>query len=224
MPIIFWFLPLIILNIGWYFHNWIDNKWIKRERKEQARQAVEQLAITSDFSYCFGKIGGDYYQKLKEGSEKYSNETNKESFKKYLEEQDRDIFRKPFTKYELFVFQIPSKSRKPALFYTNQKNIIGKRALELIFEFFVRVNFQDTIYSKSSDSKKASDFAKNILGGECDPVIKAETQRGKASFSLYTFKSNRFYWDYYKNEKTGDITGFFLIADNNNDAEISGKL
>ena len=224
LPVIFCFLPLIIINFGWYFLTYIiDNRWKQVERKEQAKQEVEQLSVTSDFSYCFGKLGGDFYQQLKSGSEIYSNETNKDTIKKYLENQDKKIFGKPFTNYELFVFNISNKTKKTQIIYTNQNSIIGKRALELIFEYFVKINSKDKSYSEI-DKKKAADFAKNVLGGECNPAIIAETQRGKASFSLYKFKTNRFYWDYYKNDKTEDTVGFFLIADNNIEAEISSKL
>ena len=61
LPIILWLFPLFLLNIGWYFFNFIDNRWITNEWIEKSKQEVELLAESSDLPYCIGKIYGSFF-------------------------------------------------------------------------------------------------------------------------------------------------------------------
>lgn len=227
VPIILWLFPLLLLNIGWYFFYQIDRRWEEQERTELAKQEAEGLAAGSEFSYRFALMGDNFRKKLESSVESlYGSEhkgNHKENFLKYIKSNAEHIFRAPFPQYELFVFQVSSEKNKSEVIYSNMDNVIGKRALAITFEFFAKVNSSDSSYSEES-RKASSAVAKSVLGGECDPEIIGVTQKGKASFTFYKLKANRFVWDYFKNEKTGDIFGYFIFVDNDSNTDLAGRL
>ena len=65
LPIILWLFPLLLLNIGWYFFDYIDHRWVENEWADKAKQDAEFLAASSDLSYCMGKISGSFIEDLK---------------------------------------------------------------------------------------------------------------------------------------------------------------
>ena len=182
-PIILWLFPLILINLGWYSITLNDYRWEENERIEQAKQEVEKLAASSDFSYCFSKIAGNFFNILKAGSDIYTEEKQSELLIKHLNKHANYLFSNQFPEHELFVFQIP-KNQRTKIIYTNQKDIKGKRALELSFEYLSKINSLDKNYS-DLDKKKGADITRNLWGGQCDPCAIAETQKGKSTYSLY---------------------------------------
>ena len=223
LPIVLWLFPLLLINIGWYVFTYIDFRWIESEWVEQSKQEAELLAASSDFSYCMGNLAGSFFDDLKSGVESFPDEYQKNSFIKYLTSRAEYKFRKPFPDYSLMIFKMPLKTKKAELMFTNVANLTGKRALSISFEYLVRTNLLEKDYT-GADEKAGSSITKTFLGGECEPSVVAETQRGKVSYSLYKFKSHYFLWDYFENEKTGAIYGFFILTENNKNADICAKL
>ena len=221
LPIILWLFPLVLLNVGIFFFNEIDRKWAEEEETDLARQEVESLASNSEFSYCFSKVAGEFCDELKEGARSFLAINRQNLFLSYLKSRAEYKFREPFPEHELYVFQISEK--KTDLIFTNNTKVRNKRALSLAFEYLTKVNSHDSAYSEEN-RKKGKDITKNIWGGESDPEIIAETQRGKASYSFYKLAPSRFFWDYFVEEKTNNIFGFFLIVNNNTDTENAAKL
>lgn len=217
LPILLWLFPLVLINLGWYSINLIDRRWEESDRQEQAQQEVESLAASSEFSYCFAKTAGDFLEKLKDIVRNNNNNQINEDIKL----NSQIVFRYPFPEYRLFVFKISNKDNKPNLIFKNQIDFQGKRAYELAFEFFVKVNLLDKKYNNELRNKGSS-FVKTILGGACNPLVIAETQNGKTSFSFYKHKSNYFFWNYFINDK--DIYGIFLFTENSIKAETSSRL
>ncbi len=223
LPIVLWVFPLLLLNIGWIFFNRIDYKWEEQERIEQAKQDVESLAANSEFSYCVGTLAGNFCEDLKAGAKSFPGEKNKNNFLTYVKNRASMKFRDPFPSHDLFVFQMPCKTNKPEIIFTNAENIKSKRAFGIAFEFLVRLNSEDPTYS-DANKKKGADITKTIWGGEAEPDVIAETQRGKASFSFYKHIPNWFLWDYFKDEETDNVFGYFLIVDNNKATEAAARL
>ena len=223
LPIILWLFPLFLLNIGWYSFSYIDYRWVKNEWNEQSQREAESLAATSDFSYSMGKMSGEFFNILKKEVESFGNNNSQKELLTNIASQANKVFRKPFPEHNLFVFKIPSKKNKAELIFSNVENLIGKRAIGVAFEYFVKIHLLDKTYSEN-DKKIGSSMAKKFLGSNCKPSVMAETQRSKVSYSIYNNKPHYFLWDYLKEEKTGDIYGFFLTIENNVDAEIGSKL
>ena len=223
LPIILWLFPLLLLNIGWYFFAYIDHRWVENEWIDKAKQKAEFLAASSDLPYCIGKISGSFIEDLKSRVETFEGLNHKANLSELITNLATYKFRKPFPEHKLFVFKIPADKNKAELLYSSVENIIGKRALGNTFDFFVRLNSLDKTYSEN-DKKVGSSMARKFLGFECDPSVLAETQRGKVSYSLYDYKPHYFIWDYFKNNKSGDIYGLFLLIENNVDSEIGSKL
>ena len=184
--IVFLLFPLFLLNIGWYFLNYIESIWQENIRNEQARQEVEALAASSDFSYCFASISGNFFEELQTGINSYPLQSQKLSLSKYIEQRSKYKFREPFPEYELFVFRISEKNESE-ITYSNVKNFIGKRALILAFEFLAKVNLEDDSYSDTY-RKKGSSIFKSIFESECEPNVIAESQRAKTSYITYNHK------------------------------------
>ena len=223
LPIILWLFPLLLLNIGWYFFDYIDHRWEENEWADKAKQDAEFLAASSYLPYCMGKISGSFIENLKSRVETFEGLNHKANLSELITNLAVYKFRKPFPEHKLFVFKIPADKNKAELIFSSVEHNFGKRAFGNTFEFFVRVNNFDKTYSES-DKKVGSSMAKKFLGFECEPSIVAETQRGKVSYSLYNCKPHYFIWDYFKNNKSGDIYGIFLLIENNVDSEIGSKL
>ena len=223
LPIILWLFPLLLLNLGWYVFSYIDNRWDENKWEDQSKQDAELLSASSDFEYCVGRITGRFLDDLKAGVETFPEIYQKEKLKNHIDSRAKENFKAPFPEHSLFVFQLPVQTNKPELIYTNKDNVVGRTGLAKAFEYLVRVNMPDSTYldpAKSSGAKMTNSF----LGGESDPSVMALSQRGKVSYSLYQYKPHYFIWDYIKNEKSGNIYGFFILIENTKEANIACRL
>ena len=223
LPIILWLFPLLLLNLGWYVFTDIDYRSKENEWIEQSKQDAEFLSASSDFNYWVGKISGRFLEDLKSGAETFSEINQKERLKNYINSRANDKFKAPFPEHTLFVFKLSDQTKKTELFYSNTENIVSRTALAKSFEYLVRVNSRDTSYSKEAE-KSGATITNNFLGGESDPSVMAETQRGKLSYSIYQYKPHYFIWDYFNNKKSGDLYGFFLLIENTKKIDIAGRL
>ena len=137
--IVLWLFPLLLLNVGWLFLDYINSIWQINITNEQAKQEVEALAAKSDFSYRFALLSGSFFDDLKTGLES-TKELNNNSLVDYIKKRANYQFRAPFPSHELFVFQLSNNNKPANIIYTNVKNITGKRAWGLVFEFLTKVN------------------------------------------------------------------------------------
>ena len=223
LPIVLWLFPLLLLNIGWWVFSYIDYRWIKTDWIEQSNQDAELLSASSDFNYCVGKISGNFFTDLKSGIESFSGVNQKEQLNKYIGSRANYIFRYPFPKHNLFVFKLLSNNKKTELIYSNTDKIISRAALSKTFEYLVRINNQDDTFSDEAKNSGAK-ITNNFLGGETDPSVMAETQRGKVSYSIYQYRPHFFIWDYILDKKSGDMFGFFLLIENSKETDAAGRL
>ena len=223
LPIILWLFPLLLLNLGWYVFTNIDYRSAENEWIEQSKQDVEFLSASSDFNYCVGKITGDFLVYLKSGANTFPEINQKGRLKNYIKSLANDKFKAPFPEHTLFIFKYSAQTKKSELIYSNIENIISRIGLAKSFEYLVRVYSQDTSYSKEA-KKSGATITNNFLGGESDPSVMAETQKGKLSYSIYQYKPHYFIWDYIENEKYGDIYGFFLLIENTKKTDVAGRL
>ena len=236
LPIVLWLLPLILLNFGWYFLNYIDTHWEEQKRIAQSEQEVEDLAYKANFENCFEQLAKDFYNNLKSLVKTYPQEKQRKRLLEFVSKKAEKIFKAPFPKHELLVFHFPKINKenhgKPKIIFNNNQNIKNKKALEITFEYLVKVNIANSNYNYNnyeSEKEKGAIIAKNVFGGECDPEVIAETQCGKASYAFYNLESNRIYWNYFENqsnanESNGDIYGFLLIVNNSDELEKDSKL
>lgn len=226
-PIILWLFPLLLINLGWYFINYIDTRYENKIKQEQLQLEVEDLASNSDFSNSFSKLAYSFYCDLKSGIDTFVGEQNNNKLIEYLSKRADRIFRKPFPEHELYTFHLTDNRKKSKIIYKNSESVKNKRALEIAFQYLIRVKEEDKNYTES-ERKNAAVITKSVFGGECDPQVIAETQCGKASYAFYKLKSNRFIWDYYikfnKITSQEEIFGYFLIVDNEDGIETSSKL
>ena len=220
--IVLWLFPLLLINLGWFTLNYIDSIWQKPIRDEQSRQEVEALAASSDFTYCFASISGSFYDDLKSGIESFK-QPNNSSLETFIKNRADYRFRAPFPSHELYVFQQSKDSNSANIIYSNVKNITGKRAWGIAFEYLTKVNIEDNSYTEDK-KKKGISVLRSLFGEGCEPNIIAETQRGKASYISYKRKSNLFYWDYYKDNETKNLFGFIILLKNESSNDNIGKL
>ena len=206
LPIVLWLFPLLLLNIGWWFFSYIDYRWIETDWIEQSNQDAELLSASSDFNYCVGKISSSFFADLKSGIESFSGVNQKEQLNKYIGSRANYIFRYPFPKHNLFVFKLLASNNKTELIYSNTDKIISKTALLKSFEYLVRENKLDNTFFGEAKNSGAK-ITNNFLGGETDPSVMAESQRGKVSYSIYQYKPHFFIWDYIQHKKSGDTFG-----------------
>ena len=223
LPIVLWLFPLLLLNIGWWFFSYIDYRWIETDWIEQSNQDAELLSASSDFNYCVGKISSSFFADLKSGIESFSGVNQKEQLNKYIGSRANYIFRYPFPKHNLFVFKLLASNNKTELIYSNTDKIISKTALLKSFEYLVRENKLDNTFFGEAKNSGAK-ITNNFLGGETDPSVMAESQRGKVSYSIYQYKPHFFIWDYIQHKKSGDTFGFFLLIENSKEADAAGRL
>ena len=223
LPIVLCFFPVLLLNIGWYFFSYyIDYRWIETEWIEQSKQDAELLSASSDLNYCVGRVSGDFFKDLKSGLTSFIGVNKKERLINYIKSRADNRFKPPFPNHTLFVFRL-SSDNKPELIYSNTKDIMGKAALGKAFEYLVRVNSLDQTYSEAA-KKSGATMTNRFLGGESDPSVMAETQRGKFSYSLYRSIPHFFIWDYIEEDKSNEKYGFFLLIENTKETEVSGRL
>lgn len=220
--IVIWLFPLLLLNVGWLFLDYINSIWQINITNEQAKQEVEALAAKSDFSYRFALLSCSFFDDLKTGLES-TKELNNNFLIDYIKKRANYQFRAPFPSHELFVFQLSNNNKPANIIYTNVKNITGKRAWGLVFEFLTKVNIEDNSYTET-DKKKGISVFKSIFGENSEPNIIAETQRAKPTYISYKHKSNLLYWDYYRDNKTNDLFGFIILLKNENSNENVGRL
>ncbi|MEW6710827.1 MAG: hypothetical protein AB1403_13460, partial [Candidatus Riflebacteria bacterium] len=192
LPIILLLMPLLAINIGFYFLAEIDLYWRNTEQSDQANQEIEGISSASDFAYQFSKTCGQYSSILKSAVE---GELKGENLKKHLLDRSRKVFRAPFPEKDLFVFEIPENSGKCELILVDSKKVIQRRVLERVFDYLVKLNRNDEIpdYLAKTNEK----LLKTVLGAESSGDIIANSQRARTSYALYKVEPNWLNWDFF---------------------------
>ena len=222
-PILLWLFPLLLLNIGWYFFVSIDRRWDEQERIDIANKETEALASKSDFSYCFASISGRFCETLKSDTELFGEPSKESILVTYIKNRADNIFKSPFPEHNLIVFRIDTKGEhQPKIIFSNEQEINKNDDWAYVFEYLVKTNLGDSSYR---DEKKAKgrELSKSVFGESLDPSIFAEGQRSKATLAFYKNKSSRFLWDYFKDNNTEDIFGFFVFVDNSLNIDSAGR-
>ena len=222
-PIILWFFPLLLLNLGWRFFVSIDRRWEEKERIEIANKETETLAANSDFSYCFATISSRFCEVFKSDSELFGDASQEGALVSYIKSRAENTFKSPFPKNTLVAFRLSSLQGKPRIIYSNDQTTTDKQYLADTFEYLVKVNLNDSSYT-NEERKAGAEIAKQVFGENIEASIFAESQRSKSSLAYYEKKSSHFLWDYFKNENTNDYFGFFVFIDTDLDTKTAGRL
>ena len=222
-PILLWLFPLLLLNIGWYFFVSIDRRWDEQERIEIANKETEALASKSDFSYCFASISGRFCETLKSDTELFGEPSKESILVTYIKNRADNIFKSPFPEHNLIVFRIDASGKSsPKIIYSNDQDIDKHDDLAYVFEYLVRTNSGDSSYTEEK-RLKGIELSKSLFGESIDPSIFAEGQRSKATLAFYKDKSSRFIWDYFKDNNTEAVFGFFVFVDNSLNIDSAGR-
>ena len=222
-PIILWLFPLFLLNIGWKFYVSIDRRWEEQERVEIADRETESLAINSDFSYCFVSAAGKFCDVFKSDVELFGEISQEGALVSYIKSRSDNIFKSPFPNKSLIVFRLTSNNEQTRIIYTNDDNSIETNNLSDIFEYLVKINQNDLAFSEEK-KRKGAEISKQIFGNNLDASIYANSQRSKSSLAYYNNKSFSFLWDYFYDNATNDIFGFFIFVDNAVNTDTVGRL
>lgn len=205
-PILLWLVPLLALNLGFFFISEIDLYWREIEQSDMANQEVEGISAASDFSYQFSNVCGQFGQALKAATDANFSDQN---FSSFIKERADKIFRPPFPQKELFVFAQPETSGNTDLIYFDGNKIISRRAMSRIFEYLVQLNRNENIpdYLKKQNEKLLT----KTLGEESNGPTIAISQRAVTSYALYQSAPNWMFWDYIKVPGKGTF-GFLVLA------------
>jgi class 3 adenylate cyclase/cytochrome c-type biogenesis protein CcmH/NrfF len=212
LPILLWLVPLIAINIGFYFLASIELHWQQAEQKELANQEIESLALSANFSYQFARKAEDFrksFQSL------LGTEMSAASFKKNLRKRAEKIFRWPFPERELFVFKLADNDKSARMLMQVTDQGFSKTAFSRTFKHLVDISRnEEQSYAKFQQNEK---LLKQLLGGAANSENLAISHRGKTSYAIFRRHPHFFIWDYFTIQ--GDaIYGYMLLSpvtDNN---------
>jgi hypothetical protein len=203
--ILFFIIPLIAINLGYYFFADINDRF---ERKNQERQAVheaELLGVEADFSNQFSLLFSKFLDVLKNYSKIDVIKTK--SLINILDQNVNKIFEAPFPKYSLFVFKIDPNSHHSLMLYSKGDIKGGKKGLSLTFDYLFK-----TSQNKNDKNDKNETFARNLLGHYTKIEAIAKQLRGMPVNINYNNNFSLFIWDYFI-DKNKNVYGSFLICD-----------
>ena len=215
--ILFFIIPLIAINLGYYFFADINDRF---ERKNQERQAVheaELLGVEADFSNQFSLLFSKFLDVLKSYSKIDVIKTK--SLINILDQNVNKIFESPFPKYSLYVFKIDSNSHHSLMLYSKGDIKGGKKGLSLAFDYLF-----ETSQNRNDKNDKNETFARNLLGHYTKIEAIAKQLRGMPVNINYNNNFSLFIWDYFI-DKNKNVYGSFLICDElENQAEHGRRL
>ena len=216
-PIILWLFPLLLLNIGWKFSNFIYQRWLEQERIEKANQEVESLSSNSDFTYYFASTARNFNNILKSNVELFVNPNQENILVTYIKNNSEHLFKSPFPNSEITVFKTDNNFNNTNILYTNNENA---NSLNNIFESFVKIDSNNTEEQEST----TDEAAKSVFTDKTTYSILAKSQRGKVSFVTFNSKPHYFIWDYFNHKDSGNSFGFFIFVENNEQTKNASKL
>ena len=207
LPILLWLVPLLSLNIGFYFLAEIDLYWKNAEQATMAAQETEGIASAADFSYQFAKTCGNFSNIMHSAIEAGLSE---KQLITHLQDRAKKVFRSPFPEKELYVFEIPEETQKCKLLMFDAKRTVSRRAFERIFDYLVKLNLgteMPDFIKKQNEKLLTTKFR-----GENTGSMLAHSQRAKTSNALYEKSPHWLNWDYFKIPGKG-IYGHIVLSE-----------
>lgn len=192
LPILLWLIPLFALNFGFYFLSGIDLHWREIEQTDKANQEIEALSASSDFSYQFSRICGQFRQTFQSAVDA---ELSASQLKRFLKDRAGKIFRYPFPEKDLMIFQIPEKSKRVEMLLFDGDKIISRRAFSRVFEYLVSLNRKDE--QPDFVKKQNEKLLNSLLGPESSGSVMAVSQRARTTYAFYNTFPHWFIWDYF---------------------------
>ena len=217
LSILLFLIPIICLNISYYFISIIKIDWAKKEQEKNALLEAETLASESNFANLFASNFFKIFDLFKKDAD--SGVINTDIFAKKFNNNVDNILSKPFPqKYSLYLFKIASGTQRTELLFLRGENKTGNRALCKAIEQLYYVN---TDYEQKDEAiTKNSTFLKNILGEFTDINIIAKEMRGLPTQTNGIHSYSWFIWDYIVDD-SGIYAGIF-ICDQTEDWELAG--
>ncbi len=217
LPVILWVLPVLAINLGFFFLSKIDLHWKTVRQEETAQQELEALTAGGEFSYQLANRAGKFMNELAKSSESLEPK----HLLNRLESRRRAIFRAPFPKSKFFVFKIDEQSKKTSLLIEDSPKKYGRRTLGRIFKYLVDLNLDNP--DAQSGKKQNEKLLSNILGRGTTGLILAMSQRGRTTFVVNEKVPHYFFWDFRKVEGKG-VFGTFILVENTQECDIASKL
>ena len=207
--ILLWVFPLLLLNIGWFFSDFIDHRWKEQERIYNANQDVEKLSAKSDISYCFSSVASNFKNRLKSDTEVFGDNSQEKVLISHIGNNVANTFKPPFPKYDIAVFKLEKTTNNPKILFSNSEDNSKNDVLKSLFRLLV-----ETKSDSLEENEELLNNTSNISENDIKSFINAKNQRGKASNIFYKLKSCWFLWDYFTNENTENLYGFFIFFEN----------
>ena len=109
-------IPLISLDLSFYFLSKIDEEWAIKEQEKKAIQEAETLSSEADFGLQLESHFGNFFEVIKKEKESNIEKNSLES--EDIEKSVNKVFSNPFPEYSIYVFKTSiNKSRTDLLFY-----------------------------------------------------------------------------------------------------------
>lgn len=218
LPIILWLVPLLAINLGFIFLSEIDLHWREIEQSDFATQEVEGISATSDFSYQFSNICGQFGQSIKSGLEADLQGGRLEDF---LLTRSGKIFRHPFPEKKLLVFRIPEKGKNSELVLVDGTHIKSKRAFVKVFEYLVALSLKEPI--PDFVQKPSERLLTKLLGAESNGSMMAFSQRAKTTYAIFEDAPHWLYWDFFSVPGKGTF-GYMVLSKTSDNNRFEGML
>lgn len=202
MRMCMFFLPLLVLNVGYNTLESINTHWLEIEQQENAQQKLELLANSSNTSYQIAKHLIEYETIIHDLSD-YDHEILINQLKNHYS----NIFTEDFPKHKLYTFK--SKNNKPELIFHNQ-DFVQRRMVERVFNHLL--NSLYNVRTPEFINTQNERMLKNLFGdklGVKDIVI----QKGKTIHIIHQRQPYKLHWNYISIDKNVGY-GYFLLVEN----------
>ncbi len=224
--ILIFVIPLIAFNSCFLIYKGINFDLEEKEQEKEAIHEVETLAVEGNFETEFAIHFRDFFDVIQKTA-KLEN-LNDRFFNSQIKQSAKKIFEEPFPKYNLYVFNIPDKTKQTDLIYYEGSISTGKKTLCKAFEHLYSVNTDSNDKTKGKTEGKPNDntneiFAKTLLGKYTNISSIAHDMRGITTYTNGIHKTSWFIWDYAYIKDKG-IYGAFLICNELENSAECGRL
>ncbi|KAF1083499.1 MAG: hypothetical protein GQF41_0277 [Candidatus Rifleibacterium amylolyticum] len=206
LPYFMFLLPVLVLNLGFYFLANIERHWNERRQDETARQELEALTRSSNFEYQFSRRTGKFVDQVEKLLQE--NIDDPEAFQR-LGELSQNSFSALIPDFKLHFFKKSNSDKGSELFFTRSSKIESKRVMALIFDYMLDLHQERAIAPEIK--KQRNKLAQSYFGKTVHSEAYASSQKGRISYILHDRQPHWFIWDYHYS-KDGSIWGYFIAA------------
>lgn len=185
-------LPVLVLNLGFYFLANIELHWNERRQGETARQELEALTRSSNFEYQFSRKAGKFVDQVEKLlQENIGNELTNQR----LHEISQKSFSALVPDFKLHFFKKSNSAKDAELFFVKSNKIESKKAMALIFDYMFDLHQGKEI--SPGTKKQRNKLAESFFGRTARSEVYAQSQKGKISYILHDRQPHWLIWDYH---------------------------